>query len=226
MRFTALSISILFSICSNGQLKSFQLTSTGDTINRVDVKTGKQGKWLVQMPALRGEKAYEEEGVYVNNKKEGVWRKYNLQGDPIAIETFRWGYKHGLSMYLTFEGLEHEENWRATNPDKGFDTIDVQDPVDPNKYERVIIKNEGNSLRHGKWRYFDPKSGRLLATENYFLDNLVLNDPLEFNLAGVKSISDSSKTKAAEKPKPKEVVEFEKKTSGKKKAVRDGRTGG
>jgi hypothetical protein len=41
-----------------------------------------------------------------------------------------------------------------------------------------------------------------------------------------KLSTDSSKTKALTKPKPKEVMEFEKKTSNKKKVVRDGRTGG
>lgn len=229
MHFRILAFFLLFCTGANAQYKSFRLGDKGDTLNIVDQNGMKQGKWSVRMPALRGEPAYEEEGVYVNDRKEGTWRRFNLMGDPLAVENYKWGYKNGISRYYTPLGLEREESWRAINPDKAYDTIDVRDPLDANKYERVIVKNDGTSKRHGTWRYFDPVKGRLLSTESYFMDRL--RDPGEADpVSGqvVKPVvaSTPDTAKSAQKPKPKEVLEFEKKTSGKKNAVRDGRTGG
>jgi hypothetical protein len=226
MRFHCLSILILFSICSFGQYKSYRLSSNGDTLNRIDLKGQKQGKWMIHAEPLRGEPGYEEEGIFLNDRKEGIWRRFNLMGDLLAVEGYKWGNKNGLSKYYTIIGPEHEESWRALNPDKGFDTIDVRDPVNPDKYERVIVKNEGNSLKHGTWRFFYPKTGQIIGTEKYFLDKLVLPGTEDSTSNQLKVNTDTTKAKTPEKTKPKEVAEYEKKTSGKKKALRDGRTGG
>jgi hypothetical protein len=223
MRIVFLSCFIVVSVFSNAQYKTFRISDKGDTLNAVDMKGQKQGKWIVRAPALRGEPGYEEEGIFVNDLKEGTWRRFNLMGDPIAIENYRWGNKNGISRYYTIEGLEREENWRAINPGKAYDTIDVVDPVNPNKYEKVVVKNEGASLRHGTWRYFYPPTGKLLGTENYFLDKL--REPGSTDtVTGLVKVPAIDTAKA--KPKPKEVLDFEKKTSGKKKALREGRTGG
>lgn len=226
MRFLLLPLLIFFSLCARGQYKSYRLGDNGDTLNKTDLKGLKQGKWTLHVNPLRGEPGYEEEGVFLNDRKEGTWRRFNLMGDLLAVENYKWGNKNGICRYFTLSGPEHDESWRAINPDKGFDTIEVRDPVSPDKYEKVVVKNDGNSKRHGTWRYYYPPTGMLLKVENYFLDNLVepgADDPAK-NLT--KAGADSTKAKPAEKPKPKEVLEFEKKTSGKKKALRDGRTGG
>ena len=73
--------------------------------------------------------------------------------DLLAVENYRWGNKNGLCRYFTVAGLEREESWRAFNPGKAYDTIDVQDLKDPNKYEQVIVKTESSSLRHGTWKF-------------------------------------------------------------------------
>lgn len=226
MRRLLLPLLILFSVSATAQYKSFRIGAKGDTLNIVDSKGLKQGKWTIHVAPLRGEPGYEEEGMYVNDRKEGIWRRYNLMDDLVATENYRWGNKNGICRYFTLAGLEREESWRAFNPDKLYDTIDVADLKDPNKYERVVVKNEGSSLRHGTWKYYYPPTGKLISTEAYFLDQL--QEPgAENPTAGLtKAATDTSKTKPAEKPKPKEVLEFEKKTSGKKNKVRDGRTGG
>ncbi len=226
MRFLLLSLFIFFSIGLTAQYKSFRISGNGkDTLDKIDMNGQKQGKWLIKMPALRGEPGYEEEGIFVNNRKEGVWRRFNLMGDPLAIENYKWGNKNGICRYFTINGPEHEESWRAVNPDKGYDTIDVADPKFPDKIERVVVKNEGTSLKHGTWRYFYPPTGGVTKTENYFLDKLIEpgseNDPTK---GLTKVANDTAKPK--EPVKPKAVLDFEKKTNGKKKAVRDGRTGG
>lgn len=236
MRCHLLPLFILFSISGKAQnktgethYKSYHLSDRGDTLNAIDMNGLKQGKWTVHVAPLRGEPGYEEEGVFVNNRKEGVWRRFNLMGDPVAIENYKWGNKNGVSRYFSITGMIREESWRAVNPDKAFDTIDVQDPKFPDKYERVIVKNTGTSLKNGTWRYYDPRTGRLQNTENWFLDKL--KEPGSENaIAPTDSlgtqVNNNKDTAKVKKVIPKEVLQFEKKTSGKKKALRDGRTGG
>ena len=228
MRCLLLSLLIIFSISANGQCKTFRISSNGDTLDCVDMKGLKQGKWLVRVAPLRGEPGFEEEGLFLNDKKEGIWRRFNLMGDPLAQENYKWGNKHGISRYFTVAGLEHEESWRAVTPGRSFDTIDVQDLKDPNKYEQVIVKTDGSSMRHGTWKYYYPANGFLVKTEKYVLDQL--QEPgVEDITLNLPRVSDSTKANVATlpaKPKPKEVLQYEKKNSGKKIKVRDGRTGG
>ena len=224
MRYRLLSFFLLFSIIAKSQYKSFRLGSKGDTLNIVDNKGIKQGKWLVKVAPLRGEPGFEEEGTFLNGRKEGIWRKFNMMGDLLAVENYRWGNKNGICRYYTISGPEREESWRAINPEKTYDTIDVADLMDPNKFEKVIVKNEGNSLRHGTWKYYYPISGKLISTETYFLDKLQEPSSIESKPIQTPIGIDTVKTKPAVKTK--EILEYEKKTSGKKNKLRDGRTGG
>ena len=230
MRCLLLPLFIIFSLLAQGQCKTFRISSKGDTLDCTDLKGLKQGRWLVRVAPLRGEPGFEEEGQFVNDRKEGVWRRFNMVGDPLAVETYKWGNKHGLSLYFTVAGLEHEESWRAVNPDKAFDTIAVQDLKDPNKYEDVVVKNTGISMRHGTWKYYYPTTGYLIKTEKYVLDQLqeAGADNAVKKLPTVNGDTTSTKSAAIPvKPKPKEVLDFEKKNAGKKKIkVRDGKTGG
>lgn len=229
MRGAIILLSLFLSFGAVAQCKTFRAVGNGDTLDCVDMKGMKQGKWVVKVAPLRGEPGYEEEGVFVNNKKEGTWRRYNLMGDPIAVENYKWGNKHGISRYYTVSGIEHEESWRAVSPDKQYDTVEVQDLVDRNRYELVVVKNDGFSKRHGTWKYYFPPTGALVSTEKWVLDKL--QEPDAENVAkgmAKVTVSDSTKNKtaAAEKPKPKEVADYEKKNAGKKVKVRDGRAGG
>ncbi|MFZ8499142.1 hypothetical protein ACO1NC_14275, partial [Staphylococcus aureus] len=47
---------------------------------------------------------------------------------------------------------------------------------DPNKFEKVIIKTDGSSLKHGIWKYYNPLTGSVINTEEYFLDKLKTPD--------------------------------------------------
>lgn len=216
-----------------GQYKSFRISDRGDTLNIIDMEGRKQGKWLIHVEPLRGNPGYDEEGIFVNNRKEGLWRQFNLMGDLLAEEHYKWGNKNGICRYYTLYGLEREESWLAINPDKANDTVDVPDPADPNKVDRVVVKNTGHSLKNGTWRYFDPRSRQLVGSEKYILD--VLQPENAKPQVAATTLPDSAATShppadtardASKMPKPKEVLEFEKKNAGKKKKIRDGRTGG
>ncbi len=216
---------LLISFSGIAQYKNYRLTSKGDTINIVDKNNIRQGRWVVKVDGLRGEPGYEEEGIYKDGKKEGVWRAYTTMGDLFAIEKYRWGNKDGINQYYDIAGLTRQESWKAVNPDNPFDTVDVYDPIDPTKIRRQIVKIEGTSIKHGTWKYFDSRSGTITSTDKYFLDKK--EDPMQKAMAGEASSTDSTNsktTKAPPKAKPKEVTDFEKKIGKKKIKVIDGRT--
>lgn len=213
----SLILLLIFYVPALAQWKDYKLINDGkDTINRIDQQGVKQGEWVVHIESVRGEPGFEEEGVFVNNRKEGEWRVFNLMGDLIGIEHYRWGNKDGVAQYFDINGaLRMEQGWKALNPDKAYDTIMVEDVDKLDSYREVIVKNEGASLKHGVWKYYDPASGTVLRTENYMLGKLEQDNS--------SAAVDPSEKKSV--PKPKEVTEFEKKAKGKKKIrYQDGST--
>ena len=216
-----------------GQYKNYIIGPKGDTLNRVDIKGKKQGPWVIHVNDNHGERGYEEEGYFLNDKKEGSWRQFSLDGDMIAIENYRWGNKDGKSQYYTNMGdLLREESWKAVNPDSPYDTVAVYDVNDPNKIVGTqIVKLEGFTLKHGTWRYFDPNFGTLVKTEKWFLNKPATGDSKNDDDLRPIDVSDNTKPKtdtATKKTtsKPQAVLDYEKKNSGKKKIkVRDGATG-
>ena len=220
---------LLISVNGFSQWKSYTIGVKGDTLNILDKNGKKQGRWVNKYEQLRGEPGFEEQGVYINDKKEGQWQIFSLMGDLQAIENFRWGNKNGRSLYFTpFGQPMREESWKAVNPDNPYDTVDVYDVVDPTKViDRVVVKLDGHTLKHGTWKYYDPEYGSIVKTEQYHLDKL--KTPFD-DLAPI-DISDNAKAKSdstGKKPlaKPQAILDYEKKNAGKKKIkVRDGKTG-
>ena len=205
------------------QCKTYMVGVHHDTLNCTDYAGLKQGKWVVQMPELRGEPGYDQEGVFDNGKKTGTWRTYSLQGDLQAIENYKYGFKNGKSQYFTMAGMIREESWKAVNPDNPYDTVDVYDLNDPNKITQRVMKAEGTSYRQGTWSYYDPTTGALVKTENYVFDKL--QSPFTHNLQVAAAGSSDSTATVKKSEKPPAVMEYEKKNSKKKIKVRDGSTG-
>ena len=207
--------------------ESYLISVKGDTINCVDMKKQKQGRWVIKVEALRGEPGYEEEGEFVDNKKEGLWRRYNLTGDLLAVERYRWGFRDGKQMYFTPIGdLLREEAWRAVNPENPYDTIEVPDLNNPMVNVTKVVKQESSEIRHGTWNYYDPSTGRIVKTESfsYGMKLDALGRPImdTASNASTKPVKAASTTPAK---KPAAVEEWEKKQNGKKPVkVRDGRT--
>ena len=215
-----LPLLILFYHAGFGQCKTFKISSKGDTLNCVDISGIKRGRWVIHVDALRGNPGYEEEGWFYKDKKEGPWRIYNLMGDKLAEETYKSGNKNGKCLYFTIAGLEREESWKApSNPDHEYDTLFVQDPKKLNQYDKVVVKTEGKSIKHGTWKYYDPVYSKLLKTETYVLD--VLQVPGEDEpLKKLKKVSDTvTATKAIVVPKPVPTPKFGQKVTKKKSNI-------
>jgi hypothetical protein len=207
MRFV-LFVFLFISLNGFGQWKSYIISVRGDTLNRVDMNGKKQGPWVIHQDELRGEPGFDEQGYFVDGKKEGLWQRFSLMGDKLAEEHYRWGNKDGKCNYYNMTGgLIRQESWKA-------------------------VKLEGFSLKHGTWTYYDPEEGTIVKTEKYWLDkpanaagNGAANDD-DLKLIGINDKSKTDTTASKAVAKPKEVLEYEKKNSGKKKIkVRDGRTG-
>ena len=208
----------LFSTSGFSQYKEYKISVKKDTINAIDYKNLKQGKWVISVPELRGEPGYEEEGIFVDGKKEGIWRRYSLSSDLIAIENYRFGGKDGVQKYFTNLGDPlREESWRAYNPDTPYDTIPIYGTGNNEIIGYKVVRAEQYSVKDGEWKFFDPSTGRILKTE-IFDRGHPQNKPDTSQLA--------TDDKVKPKVKPQEVLEYEKKNSGKKKVkLREGQTG-
>jgi len=161
------------SLAGFGQSGNYVIGVKGDTLNRVDSKGQKQGKWVIHVDELRGEPGYEEEGEFRNNRKEGIWRIYSLAGDLTGIEFYRWGNKDGVCQYFNAAGqLTREESWKALNPDKLYDTLEVEDLDHLDKYRTVVVKNEGAAIKNGIWKFYNTETGMIYKTETYTLGKL------------------------------------------------------
>jgi hypothetical protein len=223
---------LLISINGFGQWKSYIISVRGDTLNRVDSKGLKQGPWVIHVNELRGEPGYDEQGYFENDKKNGTWIRFSLAGDKIAEENYRFGSLDGKCKYYTRAGmLERIESWRAIDPTKTMDTVDVFDVKDPTKVvDQVIVKLEGQTMKHGVWTYYDPTEGEIVKTEKYWLDKPQSADTeiVDGEIRPIDVSTNKSKTDTTGKKiqKTQAMIDYEKKNSGKKKIkVRDGRTG-
>ncbi len=223
-----LILSLFISFQATAQWKSFIISVRGDTLNRVDQAGKKQGPWVIHVEPLRGEEGYDEQGYFVDDRKVELWKRFSLQGDKIAEENYRWGSLDGKSRYYTRTGgLVREESWRAIEPGKSFDTVDVTDINDPSRVlDRVIVKVEGSTVRHGEWTYYDPEWGTITKTENWWMDKIKNGDAIPGDDdEEIRPIDVGKKTPKAQ-TKPQAILDYEKKNSGKKKIrARDGSTG-
>ena len=205
----------------NAQLKSFKISAKGDTINKIDKKNRMQGKWVIKKDALRGEPGYEEEGIYKDSLKEGVFRKYTLDGDVLGYETFLHGAKDGSQQYYTPLGvLLREESWRGFNKDSPYDTIPIYGTGSGEIIEMRVVKAIPYSVKQGEWKYYEAVSGELIKSEMWDRNNLVLPKKEVPKVAIGKSLEGVKKVVA----KTPQMLEWERKNSGKKKAVRNGAT--
>lgn len=225
---------LLLSVNGFAQYKSYEIGVRGDTLNRVDQKGRKQGRWVEKVDNAKGERGYEEQGFYYNGQREGQWQRFSLEGDLLAIEQYKWGYKNGKCVYLSPMGDPlREESWKAVNPENPYDTVDVMDPNNPGRIlEKRIVKLEGTALKHGTWRFYDPLSGKLEKKEDYIFDRLKTEGeeddmaPIDVTAGQRPAYKQPTEEEKKKMPKPQAIIDFEKKNAGKKKVrVRDGSAG-
>jgi hypothetical protein len=200
----------LFSLSLQAQpWLSYKLTPRGDTINRLDQQKMKQGPWVLRFETLRGEPGCEEEGYFLNDKKDGAWRRYSLMGDLIARENYKGGYRDGKQQYFTQLGdILREESYKAVDPKNPYDTIIVPDLDHPDRMVEKVIKHEGAEVKNGTWTYYSPSTGDVVKTEKFIFGQLEKKG----QQSTLPKIGPAKDTSAApvKKQLPKEVQEYEK----------------
>lgn len=146
-----------------------------EKLNQYDSKGMKDGLWLNRMPEKKGEGAYNEFGNYHRGEKTGLWYKMSIEGDLMAIENYKRDYYDGQVKYFTNGQLTVVGTYRALNPDVVVDTIIVEEPV-TGAQELVAVKADRGTVRHGTWRFYDERTGRLEKVEEYQVDNLIYEE--------------------------------------------------
>ena len=91
---------------------------SGDTLNRLDDFERRQGYWIIYGKDKQNTTCYKpeqkiEEGSYVNNKKNGVWKEYFCNGNFKNTLTFANGRPDGYAkMFYENGNLKEEGTWK------------------------------------------------------------------------------------------------------------------
>lgn len=130
--------------------------------NQRDGQNRKQGRWVEEVSELRGEPGYTWEGVYKNDRKEGVWKKTSAIGNLLAEETYKNNVLDGYCKYYFPNGKLNEEGaFLATEIAGQRDTIMIIDPVTNAETPTEIVRL-GNSVRNGVWKLYDEETGKMV----------------------------------------------------------------
>jgi antitoxin component YwqK of YwqJK toxin-antitoxin module len=154
------------------KIVSFEVLSSGDTVNRVDSKNNKVGKWLITKDSKYGEEGFMEFGAYDKNNKMGTWKTYSLSGQIISIENFKSDRRDGEARYFENGYLYCIGNYLALKAKNEYDTILVEDPL-TNLIKPVRIKTDLGSVRHGFWTYYTPGSKKIEKVLEYQADEVI-----------------------------------------------------
>lgn len=163
---------------------SYEILENGDTINRLDSKNRKVGKWLIVNKGGYGEDDFMELGYFDENVRTGVWKMYTMDGIIISQEFYKKGNKHGEARYYEDGFLYCVGNYLALNSQSDFDTIMVEDPI-TNQEKPVIIKTDVGSVRHGFWTYYEPPSNEVKKVQEYQADEVIYEKEYPPNIDSV-----------------------------------------
>lgn len=156
----------------NIKIVSFELLENGDTINKLDHKKRRQGKWLLVNKGGYGEDDFIEFGAYDSDIRTGVWKTYTMDGVIISQEFYKQGNKNGEARYYEDGFLYCVGNYLALRSKYDYDTIMVEDPI-TNLEKPVILKTSVGSVRHGFWTYYDPPSTDVKRVLEYQVDEII-----------------------------------------------------
>jgi antitoxin component YwqK of YwqJK toxin-antitoxin module len=144
----------------------FGLTAGWDSgeLNRVDTQGMRQGYWIIKgyMTTEQGygANATVEEGHYVNNSKEGVWKRYYASGVMRSEITYRNNAPYGpYSIYYTDGQLEEKSTWHRNKNVGEFLRFHE------NGQPQQVFYFADNGKRNGEQRYFH-ENGQLSLVVN------------------------------------------------------------
>jgi len=111
MRLIILSFILIFFL-SNFTFSQTSETYNEETINVVDATNKKQGKWIF---FDNSKTQIVEEGTFVNNRRDGIWKKYYSSGKIKHEITYVKGKPNGYAKFYYENGnLSEEGLWKGT----------------------------------------------------------------------------------------------------------------
>jgi len=121
--------------------------------NSVDARGLKQGAWIIQGSMLKdpayGPNAKVEEGAYINNEKEGLWKRYWPNGAVRSEIYFENGKPQGpYKLYYANGKLEEAGRWQDGKLTDRFQRYHSNGIIQ----EDLKYDEEGN--RHGRQQYY------------------------------------------------------------------------
>ncbi len=142
----------------------------GDTINRTDDFNNKQGRWIITKTSKYEDYESKEIGNYINNKKNGVWKKVeNLK--TVALENYKDDKLNGEVKYYSEGFLSCIGNYYGLYSTGKLDSIYVTNPV-TEQVKLCILPTDLGSVKEGLWKYFYP-NGKLMKEDLYLMDELI-----------------------------------------------------
>ena len=148
MKFLSFLFSFILLININSFAQKFEIVD-GDTINRIDNNNQKQGLWIINNKET-GKKS--DEGLYKNNKKNGVWKKYYKSGSIKSEITYLNNIPTGYAKFYYENGNVSEEGiWKINKWTGNY---------------KYYFKN-GNIAYD--WNYNN--NGKRTGTQKYYHDN-------------------------------------------------------
>jgi hypothetical protein len=177
-----LKISILFFLLVTLNPLSAQKSKTeydlflGDTINKIDEKGDKQGRWIYFGKDSKGLKnkllkhnQIIEDGFYVDNLKNGLWKSYHTNTNKIKSEVlYKKGDAIGKAKIYTEKGKLKQEGILNTNRWDGkitfYNDKDESFSKDANDHNSSVLNFSGQITKNGK-----PLGEVELVVDNYDL---------------------------------------------------------
>jgi len=129
--------------------------ASGSELNQIDERGQRQGYWIIN-GFMSNDRTYApdetvEEGVYKDNRREGVWKKYWPGGKVRSQIAYAAGKPHG-SYFLYYENgfLEEAGTW-TNNKNMGEFRRNY---VNGNPHQVFVFNDSGK--RDGRQRYYHP----------------------------------------------------------------------
>lgn len=159
-------------VAEPARIVSYEVLENGDTINRIDSKNVRHGKWLIEHEASMDEPGTMELGEYEMGVRNGKWKTYSLHGDLEAEEFYKKGLKDGEARYYEEGRLICVGNYLALNAKQKYDTVMVENPL-TNESRPVRIRTDVGSVRHGSWTFYDARTSEINRVVEYEVDEVV-----------------------------------------------------
>ncbi len=155
----------------DGILQSYTFLDKGGNI----VSSGKLDGKIISMKGCNPQGQVTSEGIYVNGKRDGVWKFYNYYGGLETMENYNKDELDGMSVHYYFDGKVKDSVNYSEDSKSGYFV---------SYYHTGAMDTQGwyvDGNKQGEWDYYDAK-GRLIKRD-FFVNGALHghSDFLEFN---------------------------------------------